>query len=373
MAPPKCSSTPSAPARAEGRLPAPCVALIAASAESLFATVHRQLTAIFAAGSAGGAAPGALPSARGCKYGLNVLLQGLAVPEVARSLSQAVLRDVVSLLLMRLLDDRSLLRFEEGPTLIKAVNVLMLKVLEASNRTYCFAALLQLLRGPPPAVPAAQLPKFYDLVVKCLIKLTKSLQSDTEASRCLLRGQGRSFARGRKAGGMLWGGGEIPVGRKGRRARGRSCRSTIPPPPFRRPTRSQSVDLEGLLLNIHDFFLYLGVDEIRRRSSADDKPLRMVKTILHELCKAHGYGIYTATTRIPGRHSQPAPIIFAYISLNLQTLAASGAHWGGGVGIPPPPPGLVLPGLVFPGWALPGWAVEATGEAFAGGAWVAMA
>jgi hypothetical protein len=47
----------------------------------------------------------------------------------------------------------------------------------------------------------------------------------------------------------------------------------------------QGVDLAGLLFNIHDFFLYLGVDEIRKRSSSDDKPLRMVKTILHELCK----------------------------------------------------------------------------------------
>ena len=36
---------------------------------------------------------------------------------------------------------------------------------------------------------------------------------------------------------------------------------------------------------IHEFFTGLGVDEIRRRGSADDKPLRMVKTLLHELCK----------------------------------------------------------------------------------------
>lgn len=53
--------------------------------------------------------------------------------------------------------------------------------------------------------------------------------------------------------------------------------------PCRHP--QQGVDLGGLLFNIHDFFLFLGVDEIRKRSSSDDKPLRMVKTILHELCK----------------------------------------------------------------------------------------
>ena len=39
------------------------------------------------------------------------------------------------------------------------------------------------------------------------------------------------------------------------------------------------------MLSIHDFFMGLGVDEIRRRGAEDDKPLRMVKTMLHELCK----------------------------------------------------------------------------------------
>lgn len=43
--------------------------------------------------------------------------------------------------------------------------------------------------------------------------------------------------------------------------------------------------MDILLLTIHEFFCKLGVDEIRRRGSLDDKPLRMVKTILHELCK----------------------------------------------------------------------------------------
>jgi hypothetical protein len=37
------------------------------------------------------------------------------------------------------------------------------------------------------------------------------------------------------------------------------------------------------------------VEEIRRRASRDDKPLRMVKTILHELCKLKGSDIYKYT------------------------------------------------------------------------------
>lgn len=44
-----------------------------------------------------------------------------------------------------------------------------------SNRTDAFAALLQLLRNPPGEVLKAALPKYFDLVVKCLIKLTKGM------------------------------------------------------------------------------------------------------------------------------------------------------------------------------------------------------
>lgn len=39
----------------------------------------------------------------------------------------------------------------------------------------------------------------------------------------------------------------------------------------------------GLLLSIHKFFDKLGAEEIRRRGAREDKPLRMVKTVLHEV------------------------------------------------------------------------------------------
>ena len=44
--------------------------------------------------------------------------------------------------------------------------------------------------------------------------------------------------------------------------------------------------MEELLMEVHAFLDCLGVDEVRQRGSQDDKPLRMVKTLLHELCKA---------------------------------------------------------------------------------------
>lgn len=45
----------------------------------------------------------------------------------------------------------------------------------------------------------------------------------------------------------------------------------------------QTINLNELLLRIHNFFDSLGGEEIRRRGAREDKPLRMVKTILHEV------------------------------------------------------------------------------------------
>jgi hypothetical protein len=66
----------------------------------------------------------------------------------------------------------------------QALNVLMLKILENSNRNYTFSALLSLLLEPPIELTAGattaggaqlQQARWADLVVKCLIKSTKAL------------------------------------------------------------------------------------------------------------------------------------------------------------------------------------------------------
>ena len=65
----------------------------------------------------------------------------------------------------------------------QALNVLMLKVLEHSCRTDIFVALLALSRGRPAelaSAPPEQAVKFFDLAVKCLIKLTKALTPTLE-------------------------------------------------------------------------------------------------------------------------------------------------------------------------------------------------
>ncbi|RRT66468.1 hypothetical protein B296_00027907 [Ensete ventricosum] len=53
------------------------------------------------------------------------------------------------------------------------------------------------------------------------------------------------------------------------------------------------------------------------RAGADDKPLRMVKTVLHELVKLRGTAIKGHLSMVP-IDTEPQPIILAYIDLNLQ-------------------------------------------------------
>ncbi|KAJ6795278.1 protein MOR1-like [Iris pallida] len=59
------------------------------------------------------------------------------------------------------------------------------------------------------------------------------------------------------------------------------------------------------------------MEEIRRRVGADDRPLHMVKTILHELVKLRGTAIKGHLSMVP-IDMEPTPIILAYINLNLQ-------------------------------------------------------
>ncbi|KXG33604.1 protein MOR1 isoform X1 [Sorghum bicolor] len=225
-------------------------------------------------------------SSRSCKYVLNTLMQTFQIKRLAHAVKEGTLDNLITELLLWLLDERVPL-MDDGSQLLKALNVLMLKILDNAERTSSFVVLINLLRPLDPSrwpspTPAESLAvknqKFSDLVVKCLIKLTKVLQS------------------------------------------------TI-----------FEVDLDRILQSIHIYLQELGMEEIRRRAGADDKPLRMVKTVLHELVKLRGTAIKGHLSMVP-IDAEPQPIILAYIDLNLQTLAAarmltpSGpmgqTHWG---------------------------------------------
>ncbi|XP_042026469.1 protein MOR1-like isoform X1 [Salvia splendens] len=210
-------------------------------------------------------------SSRSCKYVLNTLMQTFQNKRLAYAVKEITLDSLITELLLWLLDDR-VPQMDDGSQLLRALNVLMLKILDNAERTSSFAVLINLLRPldpsrwPSPASNeslAIRNQKFSDLVVKCLIKLTKVLQN------------------------------------------------TI-----------YDVDLDRILQSIHVYLQELGMDEIRKRAGADDKPLRMVKTVLHELVKLRGTAIKGHLSMVP-IDMQPQPIILAYIDLNLQTLAAA--------------------------------------------------
>ncbi|PPR93760.1 hypothetical protein GOBAR_AA26907 [Gossypium barbadense] len=207
-------------------------------------------------------------SSRSCKYVLNTLMQTFQNKRLAHAVKENTLDNLITELLLWLLDER-VPHMDDGSQLLKALNVLMLKILDNADRTSSFVVLINLLRPldpsrwPSPATNetfAARNQKFSDLVVKCLIKLTKVLQS------------------------------------------------TI-----------YDVDLDRIL-----------------QTGADDKPLRMVKTVLHELVKLRGAAIKGHLSLVP-IDMKPQPIILAYIDLNLETLAAARmltstgpgqTHWG---------------------------------------------
>ena len=68
------------------------------------------------------------------------------------------------------------------PPRTQALNVLMLKMLENSNRTYAFMGLLMLTRAAPQELRhrTEDAGRFFDLAVKCLIKISKALSDDLQ-------------------------------------------------------------------------------------------------------------------------------------------------------------------------------------------------
>ncbi|PNH12606.1 Protein MOR1 [Tetrabaena socialis] len=214
---------------------------------------------------------GPVYNARACKYSVNSLMNLCNV--TANSLSDASLQKLFSVLLACLIDVR-LRQVPDGDGLLKAVNMLIMKLLEHARRSGVFGALIGLLRVPNPRIygmahaggadggASEMLLRWNDMVVKCLIKMTKQLGS------------------------------------------------IIP-----------TIAVGQVLVHIHRYMQELGADEVRRRSSLEDKPLRMVKTMLHELCKHRGYDIYRDVEAMPDvTEHEDEMVMLPYIRLNLDTL-----------------------------------------------------
>jgi hypothetical protein len=84
-----------------------------------------------------------------------------------------------------------------------------------------------------------------------------------------------------------------------------------------------AVDAKALLLDIHRYFLHFSAAEFRQLS--DDKSVRMVKTVLHSMCKQHGWPLLETLAVIPAvSAAAEPPMVVKYVHLNLKHLDANG-------------------------------------------------
>ena len=78
-------------------------------------------------------------ASRPCRYVLNTLMQVFMVEVLSHSVMDDHLKELLVEMLLLLLDERLATSVEDGPHLIKALNVLMLKILVSTH--------------PPPIIP----------------------------------------------------------------------------------------------------------------------------------------------------------------------------------------------------------------------------
>uniref|UniRef100_A0A7I4EI92 AMP-dependent synthetase/ligase domain-containing protein n=2 Tax=Physcomitrium patens TaxID=3218 RepID=A0A7I4EI92_PHYPA len=103
--------------------------------------------------------------------------------QLARAVKEGTLHNLITELLIWLLDERVLMTDDESQ-LVMAMNVLMLKILENADRTSAFIVLIYLRRPlglskfaarQQQGITNVRKQKFLDLLVKCLIKLPRFL------------------------------------------------------------------------------------------------------------------------------------------------------------------------------------------------------
>lgn len=180
-----------------------------------------------------------------CRYVTNALILITSNVSLCREMNDDVIELLVSETLSALVSER-IHAFEDREQLEKALNILIVKVLEGipQNRTY--SALLTVLREAFRS-PPTESEKFPELVMKCIWKLTKQLSASLKI-----------FGR---------------------------------------------ISIPELLSDVHSFLSALPPIEWKMRSNEglpfQDLPLRTVKTILHEIVQHCGIEVLDELTLIP--------------------------------------------------------------------------
>lgn len=121
------------------------------------------------------ASPSKRPEAvRLCKHVLSCIMHIYDGRAFARSVPDPVQQQLLVELVSRLLDEK-IEQWHEGAHISRALNVILLRILENSRRDVTFAVLIRVLSdacAEKMVVPA----RFTELIMKCLWKLTKTLQ-----------------------------------------------------------------------------------------------------------------------------------------------------------------------------------------------------
>ncbi|XP_035190680.1 cytoskeleton-associated protein 5-like [Oxyura jamaicensis] len=169
-----------------------------------------------------------------CKGVVQAMMFLFQEKKLAQEASMEVLKDVMHNLLTLMLEflegDQ-----EEDQKLIQSINVLMRRVLEKSDQTRIFCALLKLLQGSLSAKDSPD--KFSDLLAKCLWRTTRLL-----------------------------------------------------------PSTISTIDLDKILLDVNTLLKSIPKEKLRR--CTNELPLRTLKTLLHTLCKLKGARILDHLTLI---------------------------------------------------------------------------
>ncbi|KNE54063.1 hypothetical protein AMAG_00065 [Allomyces macrogynus ATCC 38327] len=157
--------------------------LLLQHSNNLLASIALQVRLAFTADDSG-------PVMRLCKHLLNTLLQFFDVPILAQALTQETLAQLLTELLTRLLDT-ALANRTGGPQLVKALNMLVVRILDKTPGNQIFGVLLGMLGEALNSMYTPEQQKYAELTMKCLWKairmLTTYLQDDKIDVAILLR------------------------------------------------------------------------------------------------------------------------------------------------------------------------------------------
>ncbi|MED6287548.1 Cytoskeleton associated protein 5 [Characodon lateralis] len=166
------------------------------------------------------------------------MLSLFSMETLAKEASMGVLKDLMHSLITLMLDSR-VEDVEDGTQVIRSVNLLVIRVLEHSDQTNMFSALLVLLQDT--LVSTAGSPKVSELVMKCLWRMIRFL-----------------------------------------------------------PENINSLNLDRILLDVHNFMKVFPKEKLKQLKT--DVPHRTLKTLCHTLCKLTGAKILDHLSMIENRN-----------------------------------------------------------------------